>query len=951
MPAKHNVQSAIDNATPRYKVFSNIEDEARSQLEKMLDGCKVSCVFAAPDIQQAIVRKLRPLAQETILDALEGRTSQEEKYFGYEWTNALQSAATNPVRAASARHLLGSLPEIEKVLKEPVVQQRTALEWLFDQTAGRIRRFTPYLAREERELDSWQDQCPAAHRIASSFAEKQSKAVQGRTRPKTGGDPSLGDTAQRMIHMAHMIAARKFFLLATGVAEFFEERLDAIPVKVPLEMQCLFATKVFIRFGLKPKAVNYQPATDEQLQIYEMLLVGMNGNMLKNLQEGLCPWTAEQALNQKLNANLMAEVYFSIVKPLELNPPASQPDERVLRILGGDVNRYQAFGFMDDITPAQCSVLQRFIDANSDLQEFFDKPSVQEVFRISRVDRTLIQRCLNVAAAQELVQSARSWRAGAVSTQDSRLTSQAKSALPHILRDLALYHNALMQSNYLDVQKGGFYKEHLQAMYLHEVSPKERAQIESYYKVIAVVLATGDDGHAGGVPPEWAAQSTCTDPGKGKETTDYTFSTPKGHAVVCLAKGASPDKAAKAARSLLDLSKPPTIDEADIQGVRISELSFNELRGSCLHPRSIARMQFYTSFSQAETLNILRGAAQEPTDENIIESLRPCFILKYTDHASSTGENFYCRVKPAEMVRVKYRTPTGEIKNPCWDASQIIGGLGASEMERRCRDTGINLIIIEGEKKAAMLAQVMQDLNLPYHVISIPGVWMGVVGPRKSRRLVEEIARFDLRDAQGRSRNCLIFFDNDKAFNPAVMDALIQTAATMQKGGGNVFVPNLPFGKKIKGADDFAMARCATEAGFNFQPLIDIIENAVFIPPPPPQVKYPDEEGKRKIAKFLEEGEHIHELQEAVKKSKAPLEQPELRELFLILAPHIMQVPNERAAAQLFDSQAGPGRAVLMALALKENPALKQLQAACSGIPLFSQGTTLKEKLEEKNLK
>ena len=140
MPAKHNVQSAIDNATPRYKGFSNIEDEARSQLEKMLDGCKVSCVFAAPDIQQAIVRKLRPLAQETILDALEGRTSQEEKYFGYEWTNALQSAATNPVRAASARHLLGSLPEIEKVLKEPVVQQRTALEWLFDQTAGRIRR-------------------------------------------------------------------------------------------------------------------------------------------------------------------------------------------------------------------------------------------------------------------------------------------------------------------------------------------------------------------------------------------------------------------------------------------------------------------------------------------------------------------------------------------------------------------------------------------------------------------------------------------------------------------------------------------------------------------------------------------------------------------------------------------------------------------------------------------
>ena len=80
-------------------------------------------------------------------------------------------------------------------------------------------------------------------------------------------------------------------------------------------------------------------------------------------------------------------------------------------------------------------------------------------------------------------------------------------------------------------------------------------------------------------------------------------------------------------------------------------------------------------------------------------------------------------------MRVKYRTPTGEIQNPCWDASQIIGGLSPAEMEKRFQDVSYRLIIIEGEKKAAMLAQVMQDMNLPYHVISIPGVWMGSSAP------------------------------------------------------------------------------------------------------------------------------------------------------------------------------------------------------------------------------
>lgn len=930
----------------RYKGFSNIEGEARRQIEAILDSCKTSFTALAPDLQQAVVRQLRPLAQKTILNAMEGRVDPAEKHFGYEWGNALQGMSTSPIRTAAARYLIGNMPEIAGALKDTDVRQRTALEWLYDQTASRIRKFTPYLVKEEQQLENWRAQCPEAHRIALSLAERLAKGLQERTRPKAGGEPSLSDVGRNMAILSNMIAARKFFLQATDVGEFFEERTGLIAIKVPLELQGLFAGKMFIRFGLNPRPADYRPATEEQMRLYEALLLGMNGNMLKNLQEGLCPWTAEQALNQKISANLLAEVYFNIVKPQDLSPPESQVDQGVLQKLGGDVCRYKMLGFLERISKEQCAVLQRFIDGNTDLREFLDKPSVQEALRAYRVDRTLVQTCLNAAVAHELVRSAKSWRARAVSAQDSRIVSQAKSWLPHILQDLALYHNALMQSDYIAVQQADFYKEHLQRLYLREISPKERSKIESYYKAVAVVLVARDEGNTGEVPADWVTMASYTDMGTGKPFTDYSVQMANGRIIVCLAKGASPSTATEAANSLLDLGKRPCIDEEQVQGVRISELSYNELRGSCLRPRSIARMQFYTSFSPAETLNILRGSSQEPTDENITEALRPCFILKYKDHGQrdNAAENFYCRVKPAEMVRVKYRTPTGEVQNPCWDASQVIGGLSPAEMAKRFQDVSYRLLIIEGEKKAAMLAQVMQDMNLPYHVISIPGVWMGVVGPRKNRRLVDEIARFDMRDTAGRPRNCLIFFDNDKAFNPAVMDALLQTAIVMQKEGADVFVPNLPFGKKIKGADDFALMHCRAADGFNFQPLVDIIEGAIYIPQKPPSVKYPGEEKKRTIAKFLEEAEHVQELQETLRKSQDPVNEPDLRKLFLIQAPRIMQIPNERAAGDLFDSQSEKGRALLMGLAMKDNPALTELREACTGIPGFDRGITLKEK-------
>jgi hypothetical protein len=136
---------------------------------------------------------------------------------------------------------------------------------------------------------------------------------------------------------------------------------------------------------------------------------------------------------------------------------------------------------------------------------------------------------------------------------------------------------------------------------------------------------------------------------------------------------------------LLNPGGEPLINDPKerIKGVRISELFFNELKSSCLHPQRIARTQFYTSFSMADSLRFLRGTSKEPTVEMVVEALKPRSIFRYSDK--------YCRVNPSEMVRVKYRTPTGEAQNPCWDASVALGSprRTKAEMERGRHDPAV----------------------------------------------------------------------------------------------------------------------------------------------------------------------------------------------------------------------------------------------------------------------
>lgn len=926
------VAMPTENTKPyrRYKGFYRLEEEARRQLSDLVAGCKPEFLVLPAEAQAGVVERLRPEAQRAILNALEGRTQIEEEHFGYDWSDVLPRLQPSPLRQAAGQYLLEHLPApIRHALDEPDVSRRDKIEWLYRETVDRLRKFTPYLPSEERELADWKRQCPEAYSRAEQTAHKTARLHQDRSR-KTGGTV-LSDEARELAFTGHLIAARKLYQHVLDLSEYYDGNTTAVGLKVPPDMQARYGTRAYVRLGIASKPVIYRDPSSEEMEQFQALL---DGPMLRNLQEKVCPWTTETAAAQKIDANLLARAYCQIVRPLDGQDRSETVHEGTLRHLGQDLNYYRLLGFREDIAPEHAGMFEDLLDSNPGLQEFLDQPSVQGAFKAHRLGQGVVELSLRAAVAHELVHAARNWRPDCVASQPN-VVAQAQGTIPHIIQDLKAYHDALMQSDYLAVRQRNFLRERLMVEHLNCVTPKERARIESYYRPIAVVLAARDDQSNEPVPGDWKSLRSYFDPVTKREYTDYQVELPEGRAILCLRKGASPQTGLDAAKRLLDLGQPAQVNDsaARIKGVRISELSYNELNSSCLRPISMARMQFYTSFSPAKTLDILRGTSDEPTTENLIEALRPCFVLRYSDT--------YCRIKPAEMIRVKYRTPTGEKKNPCWDASQALCGLRSPANDPNMRDRLQNpkwgLIIIEGEKKAALLAQMCVERNLPYHVMSLPGVWMGLA----RGKLVEELNQFRMQDASGRRRNCHIFFDNDKAFKAGVTHALIETAAALQRAGARVFVPNLPFGKKVKGTDDYAMAHCRRGDMIDYQPLIDILENAVHVPERPRKVKYPASDQEREINRKLNEAEQIHELQSALRENRP--DGPELRQLFLLQAPYLFKSSTERQNATFWDSLNERGRESLFEPLLKDNPAMKLLRQACGGIPRFDDGPTAKD--------
>lgn len=923
----------------RYKTITQLENQAANQLVNLINGYDNRVALIPEELRTAAAQELRVLAQQAILLTFENRIPQMEKDFGYEWESGLETMNTIPERETVASLFLSKLPGLDKRLHEPVVKQRIAAEWLYHQTADRFDTFTPYLTAEEEELQRWKESCPDAYNSAYAVAQKAALKVQDRSRPTPGTPPSLDDNGKDLSYLAHMISARKLYMAATDSREFFDTQLPSADVTVPSIIMTgnngEKNNKIYCKLGLNPRPFAYAQATESQMQLFRSLISPTN-QVLNNLQEKVVPWVSKKGMSQKLHPNLMAQVYFDVIKP---GRNVTNPDVKVEEALGG-ARTYKMLGFVSELSNKQMEVFSTYIEKNPALQEFINTPAVMQEMIKNQIDTSLVSMALSDTIVRVLPEEFKAYSPNTVIPEgDPKKVSL--HLVKNVIDDLRNYHSALLEQNHLSIRNGKFFKSFMEKQYEQNLPPKVKAKRESFYQPVAVALAAKPDPTAGPVPGDWKALGEYTDTVTGMQFTDYEIHTTAGKAIGCLAKGANPQVLLSNLNDLLELNAQPLINnrETRVKGVRVSELFYNELKASCLRPISIARAQFYTTFSFGEAMRCSKGLMEKPTMEMVVESLKPCAVFRYNEK--------YSRLKPAEMVRVKYRTPTGEATNPCWDASQAVCGLTTTQIKERLEDPKWTLVMIEGEKKAAMLAQMAQDCNLPFHIVAIPGVWMAMTGPKDHKVLSPFFDQFKMEDDKGNHRKCMIFFDNDKAFNVNVTQALLQTAECLQRKGGDVFVPNLPFGKRIKGADDFAQVYCRHGEQIDYKPLIDVMQNSVYIPIRTYPIKAQTPDQQRKAKRFLAQAEHVKDIQDKFQTLTPEEKVKAAMELICAQGNYLLQVGQESKVIERFEALDPKNKEKITQQATTENFALKNLKLEMEAfIPNFDQGTSYSQAIE-----
>ena len=146
--------------TPRYKAVGKLEWASQQQMEEMISRCDDRSSLIHADLRFEAMQLLRSPAQRAILNALEVRTPEIDVDFGYEWEDALLEMNVDPARTAATDLFLQRMPGLDAILADPAIQQRSAVEWLYDQTVGRFAKVTPYLGFEEQELATVERKMP-----------------------------------------------------------------------------------------------------------------------------------------------------------------------------------------------------------------------------------------------------------------------------------------------------------------------------------------------------------------------------------------------------------------------------------------------------------------------------------------------------------------------------------------------------------------------------------------------------------------------------------------------------------------------------------------------------------------------------------------------------------------------------------------------------------------------
>jgi hypothetical protein len=310
---------------------------------------------------------------------------------------------------------------------------------------------------------------------------------------------------------------------------------------------------------------------------------------------------------------------------------------------------------------------------------------------------------------------------------------------------------------------------------------------------------------------------------------EFTYTTSIGVAYICLGPEGKLRAGMEAAIKLFQDDRSPAFYVPNSYGVCNSLKNFEDLQASAPLSLVSARSGAYTERSVGKILDTFTGhGAIQPSRLHRLMADRPALTFPYQPFSMKS----YRRIKPACVppeIKMKYVTPFGTEQNELLLAGKIVN-LWSDEFYARVRkEVDYTLWITEGEKKAMCLSMLPLLLGTPMDVVGIPGVWMwGKKQPDGAWKLAPELSAYTFAK-DGRRRLVGVVFDKDSWRNPKVTDALLKLCECLRGAGAMVFVAIIPPGKDQKGVDDFFGKCCVTDTGFNFEPLVNMLGEALYM--------------------------------------------------------------------------------------------------------------------------
>lgn len=311
--------------------------------------------------------------------------------------------------------------------------------------------------------------------------------------------------------------------------------------------------------------------------------------------------------------------------------------------------------------------------------------------------------------------------------------------------------------------------------------------------------------------------------------SEFIYRSSIGMAYLSIGPGKTLKSALDLALRLLLDDHHPNVAETGCYGVANSLKNFDDLFSGSPLSLVVARSGFYTERSVSKNLDVFTGNGRiQPSRLHRLMADRPALTLPYHPFDPLS----YKRIKPAYVppeIKMKYATPFGTEKNEILLAGKIANRWSDDFYQKVREDVNYTLWITEGEKKGMCMTLPSLLLGSPIDVIGIPGVWMwGKKQGDGSWKLAPELSDY-IYSKGGQKRSVGIMFDGDSWRNPKVADALLKLCNCLRTAGASVFIGVIPFGTDQKGIDDFFQKHCVKDNSFNFGPLLELLDNAIYV--------------------------------------------------------------------------------------------------------------------------